>query len=67
MLPIILLREYLHYFLGGFILFTFVMLIYLFNSRMDSTAKLTWMLIISVLQVAGALMLLFTQTMQATA
>ena len=60
--PIVLLRDYLHYFFVGFLLFTFVMLIYLFNSRMDSTAKLTWMLIISVLQVAGALMLLFTQT-----
>ena len=61
-LPIILLRDYLQHFYGGLAVFTLVMMIYLFNSKMDSTAKLTWMLIISVLQVAGALMLLFTQT-----
>ena len=61
-LPVILLRDYLQHFYVGLAVFTLIMMIYLFNSRMDSTAKLTWMLIISVLQVAGALMLLFTQT-----
>ena len=43
-------------------LFVFVMVIYLFNCSMDSTAKLTWILIISVLPLAGALLLLFTYT-----
>ncbi len=61
-LPVILLRDYLHHFFLGLAIFTLIMMIYLFNSKMDSTAKLTWMLLISVLQVAGALMLLFTQT-----
>ena len=61
-LPIILLNDYLHHVYLALTVFTLVMMIYLFNSKMDSTAKLTWMLIISVLQVAGALMLLFTQT-----
>ena len=42
--------------------FEVVMIIYLFNSRMDSSAKLTWMLIVAFLPVAGALMLLFTQS-----
>ncbi len=41
--------------------FSFVMIIFLFNSNMDSSAKLTWMLIISVLSFAGAAMLLWTQ------
>ena len=41
---------------------TIVMLIYLFNSKMDSTAKLTWMLVLAVLNIGGALFLLFTQT-----
>ena len=41
--------------------FVFVMIIYLFNSSMDASAKLTWMLIISLLPLAGALFLLFTQ------
>lgn len=42
--------------------FSFVMIVYLFNSDMDSSAKLTWMLIISVLSFAGAAMLLWTQS-----
>lgn len=42
-------------------IFTFAMIIYLFNSSMDSSAKLTWMLLISVLPIAGAFMLLWTQ------
>ncbi len=61
-LPIILMQDFLHHFYIGLTIFTLIILLYLFNSKMDSTAKLTWMLIISVLQVAGALMLLFTQT-----
>ncbi len=43
-------------------IFAFVMVIYLFNSSMDSSAKLTWMLIITVIPVAGAAMLLWTQS-----
>ncbi|MBR2390419.1 MAG: hypothetical protein IKA94_06455, partial [Mogibacterium sp.] len=42
-------------------IFSFVMIVFLFNSSMDSSAKLTWMLIISVLSFAGAAMLLWTQ------
>ncbi len=43
-------------------IFTFVMIIYLFNSSMDSSAKLTWMLIISLVPLTGAALLLFTQS-----
>ena len=42
--------------------FVFVMVIYLFNCSMDTSAKLTWILIISILPVAGAAFLLFTQS-----
>lgn len=42
-------------------IFTFVMIIYLFNSSMDSSAKLTWMLLISFLPLAGAFLLWWTQ------
>lgn len=42
--------------------FTFVMIVYLFNSSMDSSAKLTWMLIISLAPIPGAAMLLWTQS-----
>ena len=43
-------------------LFVLVMVLYLFNSSMSTSAKLTWMLIISVLPLAGAALLLFVQT-----
>ena len=42
-------------------IFAFVMIIYLFNCNMDSSAKLTWMLLISVLPPLGAALLLWTQ------
>ena len=43
------------------VLFTVAMIFYLFNNSMDYSAKLTWMLVLAVLQVPGALFLLFTQ------
>ena len=42
--------------------FSLIMVIYLFNCSMDSSAKLTWMLIISVFPLVGTGVLLFTQT-----
>lgn len=42
-------------------MFSFGMIIYLFNSGMDSSAKLTWMLIIALLPILGAAMLWWTQ------
>ncbi len=42
--------------------FTLVMIIYLFNCEMDSSAKLTWMFIIALLPLPGAVFLLFTQS-----
>ena len=42
--------------------FTFGMIVYLFNSSMDSSAKLTWMLIMSLAPLPGAAMLLWTQS-----
>ncbi len=43
-------------------LFSMAMVIYLFNCSMDSSAKLTWMLIIAVMPLLGAAFLLFTQS-----
>ena len=43
-------------------LFSLAMVIYLFNCKMDSSAKLTWMFIIAILPLAGAAFLLFTQS-----
>ena len=42
--------------------FSLLMVIYLFNNSMDASAKLTWMLIISVFPLVGTGVLLFTQT-----
>lgn len=38
------------------------MVLYLLNSRLDASAKLTWLLVITLLPVFGALMYLFTQS-----
>ena len=42
-------------------LFTIGMIIYLFNISMDSSAKLTWMLIIAVVPLPGTALLFFTK------
>ena len=55
-------REKLPMLMNVQYVFTFGMIVFLFNSRMDSSAKLTWMLIISILPFAGAAMLLWTQS-----
>ena len=43
------------------VLFTLLMIFYLFNNPMDSSAKLTWMFIIAVMPIVGAVFLYFTQ------
>ena len=43
-------------------IFTIVIIIYLFNIGMDSTAKLTWMFVIAIFPVIGAFFLWFTQS-----
>ena len=54
-------KDQLPYFLYFQWAFAFVMIVYLFNCNMDSSAKLTWMLIISLLPPLGAALLLWTQ------
>ena len=41
--------------------FTTIMVFYLYNCDMDSSAKLTWMIIIAIFPIPGALFLAFTQ------
>ena len=48
------LNQYFPYLAALQTVFTLGMVMYLFNSRMDSSAKLTWMLIIAVLPLPGA-------------
>ena len=56
------LRQYMPHYAVTQVLFTVVMVLYLFNNRMDSTAKLTWLALIAVVPLLGAFLLLYTQT-----
>ena len=55
LLPLFVLEGLFSHFIAFLGIFTFIMLVYLFNSKMDSTAKLTWMFIIAIFQVVGLL------------
>ena len=52
---------YIPYYSTVKVIFTVIMIIYLFNSDMDSSAKLTWMFIISMFPLPGSIFLAFTQ------
>ena len=54
-------EEYFGWFSAAQTVFSVAMILYLFNCGMDSSAKLTWMLIISILPPLGAALLLWTQ------
>ena len=54
--------EFLPHILGGTIIFTVVMVIYLLNCRVNPTAKITWLIVIMILPVFGVLLFLYTQS-----
>lgn len=47
---------------GGAVIFTVAMVLYLLNSRMDNSAKITWLIIIMLLPVFGALLYFYTRS-----
>lgn len=55
-------EEFLPHIMGGTALFTFVMVICLLNSKMNPTAKITWLIVIMLLPVFGVLLFLYTQS-----
>lgn len=56
-------EEFLPHILGGTALFTAVMVLYLLNSRrLDPTSKITWLIVIMLLPVFGALLFWYTQS-----
>ena len=55
------LKTWMPFYSVFMVLFTVIVIIYLFNCGMDSSAKLTWMFIIAILPVTGAVFLFFTQ------
>nr|WP_274602429.1 PLD nuclease N-terminal domain-containing protein [Dorea phocaeensis] len=46
---------------GGVVIFTVFMVLYLLNSPMNPTVKITWLVVIMLLPVFGALLFLYTQ------
>lgn len=54
-------EEFLPHIYGGVVVFTVFMVLYLLNSSMDPTAKITWLVVVMLLPVFGALLFLYTQ------
>ncbi len=54
--------QFLPHILGGTVLFTLFMVLYLINTRMDPTAKITWLIVIMLLPVFGSLLYWYTQS-----
>ena len=52
--------AFLPHIVGGQFLLTCGMVLYLFNSKLDATAKLTWLVLIMVAPVFGSLLYLFS-------
>ena len=57
-----LLRQYLPYYALVQAIFTFCVILFLFNCEMDSSAKLTWLALIALFPFPGTLFLAYTQT-----
>lgn len=53
---------FLPHILGSTIVFTVIMVLYLINSRIDPTAKITWLIVIMLMPVFGALLYWYTQS-----
>ena len=54
-------EEFLPHIYGGVVIFTVFMVLYILNSSMDPTAKVTWLVIVMLLPVFGALLFVYTQ------
>lgn len=54
-------EDFLPHIYGGSIIFNVLIVLYLLNSSFDPTAKITWLIIILVFPVFGALLFLYTQ------
>ena len=54
--------KWLPHIYGASYLFAIIMVLYLINSEMDATSKITWLLIMMIMPIFGGLLYLFTQT-----
>lgn len=55
-------EEILPYIYGGAVVLIFVAVTYLINSRMDPTAKITWLIVVMIMPVFGVLLYVYTQS-----
>ncbi len=55
-------EGFLPHIFGGAVMLTFVMVVYLLNSPMNPTAKITWLIVIMLLPVFGVLLYIYTQS-----
>lgn len=55
-------EEHIPQVLGSTALFSIIIIIALINSRMDPSAKITWLILIMAMPVFGGLLLLYTKT-----
>ena len=55
-------EKFLPHIYGGAILLTVAMVLYLLNTRMDASAKITWLFVILLLPVFGALLFCYTRS-----
>lgn len=55
-------EDFLPQVMGGRTFFVFLMVVCLLNSRLNPTAKITWLLVIMLLPVFGVLLFLYTQS-----
>ena len=55
-------RNFLPHIYGGTVLFTAIMVVYLLNTTMDDSAKITWLIVIMLLPVFGALLFWYTRS-----
>ena len=54
--------QFLPHIIGGVALYSIIMVLYILNSRMDPTAKITWLVIMMILPVFGAMLFWFTKS-----
>lgn len=56
------LRGFIPHIFGGSVIITTAMVIWILNSRVNPTAKITWLIVIMLLPVFGVLLFLYTQS-----
>lgn len=54
--------RFLPHIMGSTVVFTVIMVLYLFNCDFDSDVKLTWLIVIMLVPVFGAMFLFYTRT-----